>query len=374
MNEVVGGYEGVHEKLVQLVEDDPGVVGQFVAYVRGEKVVDLTVGDVAADDLIGIFSASKGASAMCIAVLVDRGDLDLDAPMAAYWPEFAMGGKSRVLVRTALSHQAGLCGVEPQLTLKQLVDHPDLAQRLAAMTPHWLPGAAHGYHGTTIGTLMEELVRRIDGRSLPQFFSEEIARPRGIDVYLATDDETEARVRPVRRHPSDDPSRPAPRPVDGLTGMTFNDAAGWGDLRQTLLSNVESVRRAGLCAVGGVASARGLARLYAMAIDEVDDMAPIMTQDTRAQMAQLQSFGVDLVLGMPTRFAIVFEKPDDRMWFGSHQAFGHDGAGGVMAAGDPWHDSAFAWVPHRMAEVPGADQRGFELAAQVRKVAQSIST
>ena len=361
------GYEGVEEHLEAIAAADPEVIGQFVSYVNGKKVVDLAFGEgVDANDLVGIFSASKGASAMCIALLVDRGLLDLDRPMTRYWPEFAAGGKSGVLVRTALAHQAGLCGVEPQLSLDELIDHESLARRLAAMTPHWLPGAAHGYHGTTIGTLMEELVRRIDGRTLPRFFADEIATPRGIDVFLATDDQSEARVRPVQRHRSDDTVRPAPRSPDSLTGMTFNDAAGWGDLRQTLLANVETVRRAGLCAVGGVASARGLARLYAMAISEVDDMPCLFSPVVREKMTQLQSVGTDLVLGVPTRFAIVFEKPNDRLWFGSHQAFGHDGAGGVIAAADPWHHLSFAWVPQRMPEVPGADPHGLTIAESVR--------
>lgn len=173
------GYEMVGQDFADLLAADPAYSAQFSAYVADGLVVDIWGGpDIEGDSIQGVFSGTKGVSGVCIALLVERGLLDLDAPMARYWPEFAQAGKDAVPVRTALSHQAGLVGVEPQLTINQLMDHEYMAARVAAQRPHWRPGAGHGYHALTLGTLMDELVRRIDGRSIATFFDQEIGGPR----------------------------------------------------------------------------------------------------------------------------------------------------------------------------------------------------
>ena len=130
------GFEPVAEEFGRLLAREPDARGQFCAYVRGRRVVDLWGGDdVAADDLQGVFSSTKGVSAVCIALLVQRGALDLDAPVSRYWPEFAGGGKADVTVRVALSHQAGLPGLEPQLTLAEVIDHDAAPTRAASPWP-----------------------------------------------------------------------------------------------------------------------------------------------------------------------------------------------------------------------------------------------
>ena len=156
------GFEPVAAEFERLLATEGDARGQFCAYRAGRQIADLWGGDdVGPDDLQGVFSSTKGASAICVALLIQRGVLSLDAPVARYWPEFAAGGKEDVTVRVALSHQAGLPGVEPQLTIDEMLDHPTVAARLAAAVPHWRPGKAHGYHGLTIGTLMDELTRRL---------------------------------------------------------------------------------------------------------------------------------------------------------------------------------------------------------------------
>lgn len=369
---VAAGFEPVAAEFAQLATDDPGFSAQFCAYVDGTPVLDVWAGpDVARDGIQGVFSTTKGVSGVCMALLVERGALDLDAPVSRYWPEFAEGGKERVTVRQALSHQAGLVGVEPQVTLEQILDHDHLAARLAAAVPHWRPGAAHGYHALTIGVLMDQLVRRIDGRPLPRFFDEEIAGPRGVDFFIATPEEQEPRVLevlPLEPTPEqaavlgESPMRQA---VDSLAGMAFNAAVS--DPFSPLPPNVRAVRAAGLPSIGGVGSARGLARLYASCISEVDGRPRLLSEQTVAAVAQIQTVGPDLVLGIQSRFAVVFQKPDERLWFGSHQAFGHDGAGGSMAAADPWHRLAFGYIPRRMSFPGGADERGLSLARTLRR-------
>ena len=363
------GFEPVAAEFERLLASEGDARGQFCAYYAGRQVADLWGGDdVSADDLQGVFSSTKGASAICVALLIQRGVLSLDAPVARYWPDFAAGGKADVTVRVALSHQAGLVGVEPQLTIEEMLDHPAVAARLADAVPAWRPGQAHGYHALTIGTLMDELTRRTVGVPIADFFRAEISDPRGIDVYIRTPEEVDGRVKPVQ------PQRPTPeqqremdargvRAPDSLTGMAFNAAARPAS---ELLPNRPAVRRSGQAAAAATCSARGLARLYAMCVSEVDGMPRILSAETIAHVTQIQAVGDDLILRCPTRYGIVFQKTDDRLPFGSHQAFGHDGAGGSVGVADPWHGIAYAWIPRRMSCPGGGDLRGLGLAGAAR--------
>ena len=364
------GFEPVAEEFGRLLARERDARGQFCAYLRGQRVVDLWGGDdVAADDLQGVFSSTKGVSGICIALLVQRGALDLDAPVSRYWPEFAGGGKGDVTVRVALSHQAGIPGVEPQLTLEEVIDHDVVAARLATQVPYWRPGKAHGYHGLTIGTIMDELVRRIVGIPIAEFFRKEVGDPRGIDFYIRTPEDVDPRVRmlaPASPTREQQEQAGAPAPPDSLTGMAFNAAVfTWAEP----MPNIRAVRASGQAAVAGVGSARGLARLYAMCISEVDGFPRLLSDATIARVAQIQASGEDLVLRVATRFGIVFQRPDDRVTYGSHQAFGHDGAGGSIGIADPWHGISYAWIPRRMSFPGGADSRGLGLARIVRECA-----
>lgn len=364
------GFEPVAAEFRRLLATEPDARGQFCAYLRGQRVVDLWGGDdVDADDLQGVYSSTKGVAGVCIALLVQRGALDLDAPVSRYWPEFAGGGKGDVTVRLALSHQAGIPGVEPQLTLEEVMDHDTVAARLAAQVPHWRPGTAHGYHALTIGTIMDELVRRVAGATIARFFRTEAGDQRGIDFYIATPADVDHRVRmlaPMSPTPEQLAEAGEPAPPDSLTGMAFNAARGAG---REPLPNIPAFRASGQAAAAGVGSARGLARLYAMCIGAVDGFPPLLTEDTVARFAQIQAAGEDLVLRFPTRFGVVFQKPGNEVTYGSHLAFGHDGAGGSIGAADPWHGVAYAWIPRRMSFPGGGDPRGFGLARILRECA-----
>ncbi len=368
------GFEPVAAEFGRLLAAERDARGQFCGYLRGRRVVDLWGGDdVAADDLQGVYSSTKGVAAVCVALLVQRGELELDAPVSRYWPEFAGGGKGGVTVRLALSHQAGIPGVEPQFTFEESFDHEAAAARLAAQVPHWRPGKAHGYHALTIGTIIDELVRRVAGVPVAEFFRKEAGDPRGIDFYIRTPEDVEPRVRPLlppdptpeQQEQAGDPATP-----DSFIGMALNIATPTpGDP----LPNIRAVRASGQAAVGGVGSARGLARLYAMCLSEVDGLPRLLTEATIAQVAQVQTAGEDLVLGFPTRYGIVFQKADPRLGYVSHQAFGHDGAGGSIAVADPWRGLAFAWIPRRMSFPGGADSRGIGLAKVLRECAAGVA-
>ena len=218
---------------------------------------------------------------------------------------------------------------------------------------------------------MDELTRRTAGLPIAEFFRAEIGDPRGIDVFIRTPAQAESRVKPLLpMHPTPEQqeelrARSGWEP-DSLVGMAFNAAAGSRGLDAEPLPNRPDVRRSGQAAAAAVCSARGLARLYAMCIAEVDGMPPILSSATIAEVTQIQVVGEDLVLRCPTRFGIVFQKADDRVWFGSHQAFGHDGAGGSVGVADPWHGVAYSWIPRRMSFPGGADPRGLGIAKVLR--------
>lgn len=154
------------------------------------------------DTMVVVFSCTKAATALCAHMLVTRGALDLDAPVAHYWPEFAAAGKEAIPVRLLLNHQAGLAAVDDPLPVGALYDWDTMAAALAAQAPHWEPGTAHGYHAVTFGWLVGEVVRRISGRSLGTFFRDEVAGPLGLDFWIGLPEALAARVAPIRRHHS----------------------------------------------------------------------------------------------------------------------------------------------------------------------------
>jgi CubicO group peptidase (beta-lactamase class C family) len=372
--DVAEGFEPVRQALAELLAAEPGYSAQLCVYWRGDLVVDLAGGPaLARDSLTGAFSATKGVAAMCIALLVERGELDLDATVARYWPEFGKAGKDSLLVRELLSHQAGLLAPPGGLSLDAVLG-PSGAEALAAMRPLWKPGTAHGYHAFTIGVFMEELVRRITGDTLQRLYHEEIARSRGVDFFLGLPAAELARWQPI------EPQRPTPEQLgttpalaiesDGFTALAVSLTGFDGEARD--LINDPAVRDAGPAAAGGVGSARGLARAYAACIMDVGG-PPLLGGDAVARMAQQQVWGPDLVLGRTNGFGIVYMKPDPLMPWGSHQAFGHDGAGGALGFADPLHDLAFGYMTQPMYFPGGADQRAIALSQVVRRTIASLA-
>jgi CubicO group peptidase (beta-lactamase class C family) len=352
--------------------EDPSFSAQLCVYRGGDPVVDLAGGpQLDRDSVTGVFSVSKGVAALAIATLVDDGRLGLDAPVADSWPEFAAAGKDSVTVRQLLSHQAGLAAVEGRFTLAEVVESAAGAQRLARQRPHWRPGTAFGYHALTIGILMEELVRRVAGRSLQALYEDVIRAPRDIDFYLGLPESQDARYVPIQdatptaERRAEIAARP---PVDALAELVFdNVAAAAGNSTGGVTTNNPLVRRAGPAAIGGVGSARGLARLYAAALGHVGP--PIAGRCTLEAMSQQQSWGIDRTLNVTNCFGIVFMTPQPRMPFGGVGAFGHDGAGGALAFADPETGLAFGYVPVPMQYPGGADHRSVALARLARECA-----
>lgn len=352
------GYEAVQALFETFLADDPEYSAQVAAYRDGEKVVDLVGGPhITAETITGVYSVSKGVAALVISLLVQEGLLDLGRTVAHYWPEFGVHGKDRLLVREALSHQAGLMGVEGGFALDEF-HTPRAAEKLAAARPSWRPGSCFGYHALTIGILMEELCRRVSGKSLQSIYDHRIRDAHGIDFFLGLPEELEPRYREVLY--DIDPGEPWLDPLS-LAGLNSNAAVS--SIME--LPNRQVVRAAGMSAAGGVGTAEGLARLYAAVTTGVDGGVPLLTPETVSVMTQEQVWGLDRSSGLDNAFAVVFMKPHPSRSFGSHRAFGHEGASAALGFADPAYGVSFGYVPRRAEDgrTPGKAHR---LASAVR--------
>ncbi len=252
-----------------------GEVGASVCVtIDGQTVVDLW-GGVAdpetnapwtKDTISLVWSCTKGATALCAHILAARGSLDLDAPAARYWPEFAKGGKDEITVRMLLNHQAGLAALREPIPENGLCDWDAVVGALAAMEPLWEPGTRHGYHALVFGHLVGEVVRRVSGRSLGRFFREEVAEPLGLDFWIGLPAEHEPRVAPVIAPDPPAPGQPVARfYMVGMTDPTsIPGMVLWnsGGLLQPGAVNTSQVHAAEIPSANGITNARGLAGMY----------------------------------------------------------------------------------------------------------------
>ena len=369
-------FAPVADLLGSFAAADPDYSAQLAIYQGGNLVLDASVGvHCTPESMTGVFSCSKGAGALVLALLVQQGLLDLDAPVAVYWPEFAAAGKSGITVAQLLSHQAGLPGVEGGFTQEELIDSRLAASIMAAAAPLWKSAGIHAYHALTMGVFMEELARRCAQESLQDIFERRIRAPHDIDFYLGLPEALEPRFRPVLKG-----STFAPAPfIDPFStyGLALNSTGGFDGPKGPSFDiidvpNERSIREAGLAALGGVANARGLAKLYAAAVtgfvdDAGDEHAPFLTAETIAAVSQEQVYGLSRANGNPGAFAIGFMKAHPDNDFGSARAFGHDGANASLGYADPAYGLSLGYVPAR-AEANGTGSRGGQLSVLARQV------
>ncbi len=280
--------------------------------LRGETLVDLWGGyrDAARSapwergTIVNVWSTTKEITALAVLMCVDRGLIDLDAPVARYWPEFAQNGKSDVVVRQLMSHTSGVSGWEQPFVVADMYDWDLATSRLAAQAPWWEPGSASGYHANNQGHLLGEVIRRADGRTLKQFVAEEIAGPLDVDLQIGAqpaDDDRIAEIVPPPPLPFDleslDPESPV---VKTFTGPVADASA----------ANTVAWRRADLGALNGHTNARALARTFsAITLGAVEGIE-LLSAATIDRIFEEQSRNVDLVLGVPLRFGIGFALPE----------------------------------------------------------------
>jgi len=321
-------------------------------------------------DTIGVvWSSTKGATALCAHILVSRGLLDLDRPVASYWPEFGQAGKESITVRMLLNHQAGLPAIRQPLAPGALYDWQTMTDVLAAETPFWEPGTRQGYHATTFGHLVGEVVRRVSGRSFDAFFREEVAGPLGLDFHIGLPPEHESRVAPTIRADPPPPEEPRsrflalmasdPTSIQALTVKNSGRRTAAGD------HDSREAHQAVLPSQGGITNARGLAGMYnplAMGGGQLVDA------DALKQMSAVSSaLGVDATLLLGLRIALGFWKSSDNRQglpgardsiILSEEAFGHPGMGGSLGFADPAARMAFGYTMNKQGRGVCLNERG----------------
>ncbi|WP_189957774.1 serine hydrolase domain-containing protein [Streptomyces alanosinicus] len=381
--EVAAGFEPVLEAFAANFDRHADIGAALCVYHDGRPVVDLWGG--VTDPSIGypwtrdtlqlVYSATKGATATAVHLLAQRGVLDLDAPVARYWPEFAAKGKADIPVRWLLSHRAGLVSLDQPVPLAQALSWQPMVAALAAQRPQWTPGTAHGYHGRTWGWLVGEVIRRVSGRTPGRFFADEIASPLGLDFFIGLPASERGRVsRMVYQQPEIDftalPPEAVPEELRELVAA-WRDPDSLSNRAFAVTNpadidfNSPEVQAAELPASNGIGTARGLARMYAALIGEVDGIR-LFTPETLASATKEQASGVDQVMVVPSRFSSGYMLPTATTPMTGPNSFGHTGRGGSLAFADPEHGIAFGYVMNHIIGGPD-DMRAAALAEAVRK-------
>ncbi|CAM5229253.1 serine hydrolase [Streptomyces spiroverticillatus] len=339
-------FTAVRAQLAAVAAAEPGLRAQLAVRLHGRPVVDLWTGpDTTGDSLFALFSSGKGAAHLVVALLVQDGTLDLDRPVALDWPEFAAHGKHDLTLRDLLAHRAGLLGTPEGFSTADLADDHRLASLLAPLPPAWPLGKGHyGYHAFTITALTGELVRRVTGRTLQQHYETRLRHPYDLDFHLGLPATEEPRYLPVQRSRAT-AQQPAPAP-DSLTHLAFNlHADPATDL--TDFANTRQVRSQGPGSSGSVGTARGLAKLYAATISEVDGRPALLAPETLKEFASPHTPGTDLITGEEDHFLLGFEAQAVRHPALGPQAFGHSGAVGANAFADPATGLAYSYTRAR---------------------------
>ena len=306
-------FDRLRDVLTANLESGEELGAAIAVDLDGETVVDLWGGhaDVARtrpwerDTIVNVWSTTKEVSALAVLTLVERGLVDVDEPVATYWPEFAQNGKEGVLVRHVMSHTSGVSGWDQPIVLEDIYDREASTERLARQAPWWEPGTASGYHAQNQGHLLGEIVRRVSGRTLTQFVAEEIAGPLGVDLQIGAREEDDDRVAEI--------VPPPPLDID-LAQVDFESPmvkTFTGPAADANAANTIAWRRAELGALNAHTNARALARTFSVVSrgGEVDGVR-LLSKGTIDQIFREQSRNVDLVLGLPLRFGIGFALPE----------------------------------------------------------------
>ena len=367
-----------------------GELGAAVSiWQNGKPVVDLYGGfcdarhekSWEADTLVLIWSATKGIGSACVLHVLQEHGIEIDTPVAEFWPEFAQAGKEKITLSQLLSHQAGLCALDARV---DILDYDAVIRALEVQKPLWPPGTAHGYHARTFGFLLDELVRRIAGKTLSQYWREVFAQPLNLDLWIGLPEEENSRVATVYAAKSGRP----PEPKNRQSGSKFySDLTTPGTLaRKTFTSpyglqsvsgmNTPAVRAQPIVSFGGIGSASALAKFYSMLANGGNlDGQTFFSEQTIEWMTTTLTDGMDRVFQIPTAFSAGFMKDaaqgaavssppsqkmgrignrpslvTQRMFGPSPNAFGHPGAGGSHAFADPENKISFAYVMNQMEQ------------------------
>ncbi|CAM5727079.1 serine hydrolase domain-containing protein [Streptomyces hirsutus] len=387
---VAEGFEPVRGAFVRNFETLGERGAAVTVYRDGQRVVDLWAGTKDVDggtdgeaDGDGtapwqrgtaqvVRSATKGVAAAVPLLLHQYGELDLDAPVGHYWPEFKARGKEGVLVRHLLNHRAGLPLLDRPLTPREALDPLRGAEAVAAQAPVWEPGTDHGYHALTYGWLLDELVRRVSGRGAGEWIAERIAAPLGLDFWLGLPDAEAGRVGRVGPVEGPEPSGALrARPKRSVT-EAYDDPASVTRRAFAAIDpfpdhNDPEFRAVPHPAANGIATADGLARFYASLIGQVDGVR-LFDPATVARARAEESAGPDRVLVVGTRFGLGYMLHGGASPFLAPGSFGHPGRGGSLGFADPETGIAFGYVTNGFRRTVTADPRAQALVRAVRSV------
>jgi len=363
MNVEVQGYcdekfTAVKEVFRKNFEADLEVGASFAATIDGKFVVDIWGGYADAartrpwkkDTIVNVYSTTKVMTAICAHILIDRGQLDPDAPVAKYWPEFAQAGKEKIPVRHLLSHQAGLAVFDEPIPVEALYDWERIIKMLEKQKPEWEPGKQSGYHALTFGYLLGELVRRITGKTLGTFFREEVAAPLNADFHIGVPEEHDYRVGEIIPPPVLKPGDPGYVDIndinpDSLIGKYMSNPP------VTDYNKGRAWRAAEIPAANGHGNARSIARVgAAMACGGELDGVRLMALPTIEKAIEEQSYGTDLVLGTPTRYALGFGLVSKEIPISPNpRTFFWGGAGGSLMVVDLDARCSYGYAMNKMA-------------------------
>ena len=360
---VQGHYDPAFQDVRDVFEQnfiERGEVGASVCLrdIKGRVLLDLWGGTQAdgqtpwtRDTVSIIFSCTKAATALCAHILIDRGELDPDALVTKYWPEFGVNGKEKTTVRDILAHRSGVPALRDPVKSGGFLDFDYIAQRLAAETPFWEPGTTHGYHLVSFGWTAGELIRRVSGKSLGQFFKDEIAAPYGVDFHIGLPESEFGRVSKMIVYKPD----PAETPTtfvkamfaepQGLQALAFGNNGGW-------YFDAPESWRAEIGGAGGISNARGLAAMFATLFGD----RPLLASRRIKALRTAVSDGMDKTLKIPTRFGEgMMLSTDNRDLPGDGNsailgdgAFGHVGMGGSIGFADPEAGFTFGYTMNKM--------------------------
>jgi CubicO group peptidase (beta-lactamase class C family) len=374
---VADGFGPVADAFARNFAEHGELGAAFSLYVDGEVKADLW-GGVAdsqtgrpwtADTLQLVYSTTKGAAAICVARLVAAGRISYADAVATYWPEFAANGKGDVTIAQMMSHQAGLPYATATLSFDDLIAVTPVVDALASQEPIWEPGTRHGYHALTYGWLAGELVRRVDGRTIGQYFAEEVAGPLGLDFWIGLPESEEPRVAllalPLLV--------PDPETIAVIMKIVGPGTMGFNALSMSgvMLSgpadpfNTRAVHATEMPAANGITTARSLAKMYAATVGEVDGVRLIDEATVAAAHAEAVK-GPDACLVVETRFGMGFMLDGEFAPMLSPGSFGHPGVGGSLGYADPEAKVGYGYVMNQMGSRLAGDPRTIGLNAAVR--------
>ena len=357
-------FSKVKETFEKLYQEDREIGSCFAVYKDGNPLVNLWGGfqdkdktkPWQKDNLVTVYSTTKGVAAFCIALAMEKGLLKYEEKVSTYWPEFASNGKEDITIGMLMSHQAGICSPETR-NVEDYYNQSLMAEKLAGMTPIWEPGTASGYHSMTFGWLTSELILRVTGKSLGTFFREEVGDQHEIDFFIGlpeSEDHRVAELVPFDIVRSENSEQQQVELTDAQKSQ--RNSAGTLDIQ-----NTKAWRQAEIPSANGQGNAGGLAKLYSLIVPE-DNSLKLLKDDTVNQMTTMQIEGRDLVLAVQVRWGVGFILNKHKIIYGPIEgAFGHSGYGGSCAFGDPENKIGVSYVMNRMLDNFNADGRSIEL-------------